>query len=316
MADIPVVFCFDDRILLGAGVSILSLLESARDTTTYALHILHPGLSDPVIAGLSSLVTGSRHSITFHHVSPSRFADAPSGRGSWTEIVYFRLLIPEILGSVDRAIYSDVDVFFRRDLSDAFATDLDGIEWAGVAAEANRPDYVLHKHFPENSKELTYFSGFMVMNLRLMREAGALQRYYATIRSHGSELRFFDLDLLNIATPKIARLPFDYVVLEDIFETEDIGATPDFRFLRTAYSEQELLAARVDPAIIHYAGPRGKPWQRCDMPDYFLRVARQLPAILRKPTFRDVRKRLLSRRGRARLATRTGKTRSPFFGLF
>ena len=32
--EIPVIFCFDDRILLGAGVSILSMLDAAAPGTT------------------------------------------------------------------------------------------------------------------------------------------------------------------------------------------------------------------------------------------------------------------------------------------
>ena len=57
MAEIPVIFCFDDRILKGAGVSILSLLDAAAPTTVYAVHIFHPGLAAPVldIAGVDGL---------------------------------------------------------------------------------------------------------------------------------------------------------------------------------------------------------------------------------------------------------------------
>lgn len=304
MAEIPVIFCFDDRILTGAGVSILSLLDAAAPTTVYAVHIFHPGLAGPVLDALRALVAGSRHSIRFHLIPAARFANVPRNKGSWTEIVYYRLLAAEILPDLDRAIYSDVDVFFVRDMAEAWAVDLSGAEWAGVAGEANRAPTVMHRHFPENPKDRIYFSGFMVMNLALMRANGAVARYFETIGRFHDRLKFFDLDVLNLATPRIAALPFDYVVLEDIYETPDVTEFADFAYLRSVYSEDDLRAARDNPAIIHFAGRRGKPWQRRKAPDYFAQVAERLPARLRLGTFRDFRKKWLSRKGRASYPSR------------
>ena len=45
MVNIPVVFCFDERIVLGASVAIKSLLDCAKDTTTYEVKIFHSDLS-------------------------------------------------------------------------------------------------------------------------------------------------------------------------------------------------------------------------------------------------------------------------------
>lgn len=298
MTEIPVIFCFDERILLGAGVSVLSMIDTAADETVYDIRILHPGLSSDAQAALQSLVSQTRHRMKFHEIPSSRFDDAPSGNGSWTEIVYYRLLASEFLPDCDRAIYSDVDVLFKRDMSAAYDIEMDGAEWAGVAAEVNTPEAVLHRHFPENSNALIFFSGFMVMNLKAMRENGAVARYFETITEFADRLKFFDLDVLNIATPKIARLPFDYVVLEDIYETAAIRGTKDYGYLSTAYSDAELEAARTNPAIIHYAGPRGKPWQRQQVPAYYRDVVNRLPKALRKQTFRDWRKKWLSARGR------------------
>ena len=41
---IPVVLCFDSRIILGAAVTIKSLLDTAKDTTYYDIRILHSDL--------------------------------------------------------------------------------------------------------------------------------------------------------------------------------------------------------------------------------------------------------------------------------
>lgn len=305
MTDVHVIFCFDDRILTGAGVSILSMLDAAADSTSYVIHILHPGFDDRTGDALRKPVEGSRHQMVLHHVPASRFENVPTNRGSWTEIVYYRLLASEIVTECDRAIYSDVDVLICKDLAEVYATDMDGCEWAGVAAEANVPPTVMHRHFPENDKPLIYFSGFMVMDLDLMRRNGAVQRYFEVIETVRDRLKFFDLDLLNIATPRICRLPFDYVVLEDVYEMPDVRDSADFAYLKSAYSAEELEAARQDPAIIHYAGRRGKPWHRRAIPEYYNAYIDRLPALLRRPTLRDLRKRWLGRKGRRSFPSRT-----------
>ena len=41
---IPVVFCFDKRIILGASVAIKSLLDSANEDTIYDVRIFHSDL--------------------------------------------------------------------------------------------------------------------------------------------------------------------------------------------------------------------------------------------------------------------------------
>lgn len=314
MIRIPVVFCFDRRILTGAGVSILSLIKSAKPDTKYSIHILHDDLDADIRAALMSLIKDTRHEMTFHEVARQRFFNAPKSNKSWTEIVYFRLLISEILLNDSRAIYSDVDVFFRNDLQKVFGVPMNSCEWAGVVAEKNAPPTIMHKHFPTNTKEHIYFSGFMVMDLDRMRSNDAVTRYMADIEKHGSELRFFDLDLLNISTPSIAPVPLGYVMLEDIYESSDITNTIDFSYLKSVYSTDDILSERIDPAIIHFAGPRGKPWQRLDVPSYYNDIANLLPARLRKGTARDFRKRNFSSKGRATLNMRSQKVRVNPFG--
>ena len=88
MNKVSVVFCFDERILLGAGVSILTLIDSSDETTTLDIRILHPGLSDGARNGLLRLIEGTGHQMSFVEISPGRFANLPKNSGSWTEIVY------------------------------------------------------------------------------------------------------------------------------------------------------------------------------------------------------------------------------------
>ena len=66
MGNIPIVFCFDSRIILGAAVSIKSLIDCAKETTCYDIRILHSDLSLKEQASLSTLTENTKHNIAFH----------------------------------------------------------------------------------------------------------------------------------------------------------------------------------------------------------------------------------------------------------
>ena len=62
---IPVVFTFDKRILLGAGVSIKSLIDSANKKTQYDIYVLHPDLSEKNQKDFETLIKNTNHKINF-----------------------------------------------------------------------------------------------------------------------------------------------------------------------------------------------------------------------------------------------------------
>lgn len=290
MNRIPVLLTFDRRIILGAAVTIKSLLATSADSTTYEIHVFHSDLPSDKIDAFESLTAGTRHVLVFHSLDKSRFKGFPKNRGSWTEIVYYKLLAPEILLDHDKIIYSDVDVCFMRDLSEVYGTNIADYDWAGVPAEKNWEHAIGHRFFPENGNDMIFMTGFMLMNLKRMRERQMVARLLETVRRFHDRLKFFELDTLNIACDRIKPLPFAYVVLETVFEFSDITRVPEFPFLSTVYSREQLESAKRDPAIIHYAGKMGKPWHRRDVPRYYQNYVNSLPRALRVTTLRDFRK--------------------------
>jgi lipopolysaccharide biosynthesis glycosyltransferase len=272
---IPIVFTFDKRIVLAAAVAIKSLLDTGAK---YDIHILHSDLSAKTQKDFLELDP----EISFHYVDPTRFKGMAKSKGSWTEIVYYRMLIPEILPQYDKVIYSDVDVFFKKDLSEVYDTDITDFEWAGVRAEKNTPQAIGHKYFPENKNEYIFWTGFMLINSKKWRQEGTIARLFENAKTFKDRLKFFDLDLINITCNHIKPLPFDYCVLESVLEKPD---AQDLEFLRGVYADEELKCA---PAIIHYAGELGKPWRRKNPPAYYRTDV--IPKSLRRYTFRDLRK--------------------------
>ena len=287
---VPIVFAFDGRVLRPAAVAIRSLIEAALEDTTYQIHILHPGFSKKINAGFADIAKASRHEVILHEIDNSRFNGLPAGRGSWTEIVYYRFLIPEILQEYDRAIYSDIDVYFKGDLSPLIDADMKGAPIGAVIGEVNTPAMKCHKYFPENNSQYVFMSGFLLMDLGKMRKENLTKRLLNTAKNYGERLKMFDLDALNLTCNDILSLPFKYCVLETVYEAQSVGDAPEFSWLSDHYSIDDLEMAKANTKIIHYAGPLGKPWRRANQPSYYKQALKRVPAALNRKTLRDIRK--------------------------
>lgn len=298
MADvIGVVFCFDSRIVLGSAIAIKSLLDCAKESTTYDVRVFHSDLSLENQKNISALAAGTRHHIAFHYIDPKIFAGAPHNNKSWTELVYYRLLTPEIMPEYDKVIYSDVDVLFKGDLAEVYNLDLTGYEMAAVPVELNNPDTMIcHKYFPENRNEKIYISSFLVMNTKLMREENTVQKFLSTIKTIGKRLNMFDLDTMNIACDRFLDLPFRYGTFQSVMYNDDITQAEEYAFLKGIFSDEELLKAKAETVMIHYAGRMGKPWRMKHPYSDYQSYMDALPAGLKQYTLRDLRKKLFNKR--------------------
>jgi UDP-glucose:(galactosyl)LPS alpha-1,2-glucosyltransferase len=292
---VPIVFAFDGRVLRPAAVAISSLIEEGLKETTYQIHILHPGFTRKVKEAFADIAKGTRHTVVFHEIDNKRFKGLPSGRGSWTEVVYYRFLIPELLQECERAIYSDIDVYFKGDLSSLIELDMKGAPIGAVVGEVNGPAMKCHNYFPENTSEHIYMSGFLLMDLGMMRKEELTERLLETAKSYGKRLKMFDLDALNLTCSHIHSLPFEYCVLETVYEEQSVRSAPEFSWLSDHYSIDDLEGAKANTKIIHYAGPLGKPWRRANQPSYYKQALKRVPAALNRKTLRDIRKYWTSR---------------------
>ena len=295
--NIPVVFCFDKRIVLGASVAIKSLIDSAKEDTRYDIRIFHSDIDIEDQKNITLLADKTKHNIVFHYINPDIFKNAPHNNKSWTELVYYRLLAPEILQEYDKVIYSDVDVLFKGDLQEVYNTDLTGYEMAAVPVEINNKDTMIcHTYFPENSNDKIYISSFLVMNCKLMREEKTVDKFFETIKTIGSRLRFFDLDTMNIACNKFLPLDFRYGTFQSVMYNEDITKAKEYEFLKGIYTVDELKDARENTVMIHYAGKMGKPWRMKHPYKDYQKYMDKLPKDLKKFTLRDLRKKLFNKR--------------------
>lgn len=292
---VPVVFCFDSRIVLGASVSIKSLIDCAKESTTYDIRIFHSDLNLKTQKALTSLTDGTRHNIAFHYVNPNLFKNAPRSKGSWTEIVYYRFLVPEILQEYDKAIYSDVDVLFKGDLSELLDEDISEFEFGAVKAEKNSPNTICHKYFDDNKNEFIFWSGFMLFNCKKFREENIFDKLIKNAKKYYNELKFFDLDLVNITCNKIFPIDLKYCIMQSIYYNEDYKKRTEYQYLKEIYADELIEKSKGNTIIVHYGGAPGKPWRLKQPYKDYKKVIDELPKELKKYTFRDIRKRIFSK---------------------
>ncbi len=252
---IPIVFAFDDNYALPASIAIKSLLDTKKEGTEYEIIVFHGGLKTKTIKKFSTIAN-----IRWIKVEEKQFKDVPIG---WSGLAtYYRLLIADLLPEYDKVIWSDVDVLFRGDLSEIFNQDMEDADWGGIIAERQDEQNGIHTHFDENTKPYIYMPGFMLVNTKLWREKKLALRFWDIIREYQDRLKMFDLDILNLAADKIMPVPFSYCVLENIYDADDISTAREYPWLSRAQGEKELLDAKANPVIIHYAGERAKIWNR------------------------------------------------------
>ncbi|MDE5483493.1 glycosyltransferase family 8 protein [Elizabethkingia meningoseptica] len=246
---IPIAFCFDDNVLIAAGVCLTSLLEHAKTNTFYDVFILHDAEARfPDTGYLERLRERYQNfKITYRRVG-TIFQAAYEIRGI-TKAAYYRLLIPEIITEYDKIMYHDIDVIFRDDLSEIFTcTNMLDEYVAGVALPYSEyEDYITGFIGVEANKYI--LSGNIIINSRKIMEDGLISDF---IEEAKKEWKYQDMDIINLVCKnKIKYLPPSFSIVSRT--SSEILKDPNQNY----YSKDEVDYA-IKYGTIHYNG--NKPW--------------------------------------------------------
>ena len=254
MRTVPILFTFDESLILPAGVCITSLLENADIDTFYDIYILHSERYDFSSSRLTELTGRYPHRCDIHFMKVSNeFKGAYEVRGI-PETAYYRLISPELIPEYDKIIYSDVDVIFREDLAKYYEIDLGDNYFAGV-------DNYLCRKEKENSYVTTvlgldsrngyYYSGNLIINLKQIREDHLTDRF----RELGkNDYLYQDMDIINIAcNGRILELGPVFCLAVQLYEFI-VNRREE---MESVYGKKALDDA-LDHGIVHYNGT--KPW--------------------------------------------------------
>ena len=296
MNKIPILFAFSNQYALPGWVSISSLIISADKETSYNIYVMHEDLEKPHIINISKLVEKSNHFINFINIS-KMFKELdkvieskhdPESIGprllpnKWPKILYSRLFVSEILPNHEKIIVSDVDVAFKKDLSEIYNKDISQFHYGLVAAENRLQEKYSHERFDFYKNKYIYYSGFVIYNTKKMNKDNICEKFKMTINTYKDKLdgRLTDLIILNMCSRLIYRIPFNYCVLESLLLNENVKDISEYNWLSHLYSKKDLESFRKEPSIIHYSGHgehREKPWSRLSPPEDYKKLIYSSP---------------------------------------
>ena len=197
MKTIPIVFAFDKKMEIPAGVCLFSLLANAGKDSFYDIFILHGEEDDFTDSCIKRLCDQFPHCRIIFRAVSDVFQNAFEIRGI-TKATYYKLLIPEVIPEYDTVLFSDVDVIFREDLSQYLVIDLDDCFFAGVnSVPVMNDDYLSYiQSIGLSPVDGYYYGGNLVINVRLLREKNMVPVFLNLIQH---QYKFQDMDIINLS---------------------------------------------------------------------------------------------------------------------
>ena len=269
----PVAYATNNEYIFPLSVSIVSLLENAKESTFYDIYILVSEFTEKQKDDISSLTKDYPKSrISFIELDNSLFSKNRIRTSHLDKQCFYRLLLPELLSHIDKIIYLDCDTVVCNDLYELFSRNIDKFYVMGVKAAAfmngDRFEERKKKELKLPSMKQYINSGFMVMNLVNMRIDNLCAKFRELVNNNYNQE---DQDVINVGCyNRIRHLPLKYNSMIKYLDPN----SPDRCKGENVYSREEYRTALNSPIIIHYAN-KTKPWN-----DYHAPVLKKIAHYL------------------------------------
>ena len=283
--DVVVVFACSENFVPYLSVAAQSIIDNASENRRYDIIVLTRDLSPTSMITLSRQTKGVNVGIGFLDVDAALGDIQLPHHGHFRPETYFRLLAPQLLPNVDKAIYLDSDLIVNADVAELYDIDVEGYKLgatrdADTIGQVDGYDETVGPYLQNElgmSDPHDYFqAGVLLMNLAELRATITPEEFLRI--STERMWRWLDQDVLNkVVDGKYVRIPMNWNYLMDwqhLRRTHIIANAPeDVR--------KEYEAARQDPKIVHFAGPDNRPWlyPDADGAELFWDYARRSPYL-------------------------------------
>lgn len=276
--NIPVFLACDDNFAQHAGVAICSVLENKSEDVSVKIYILHSGLKRQNVAYFKNIVEKYSHAVlTLIHVG-EQFSNSQE-LSKISKAMYYRLLIPEIVKDLDKAIYLDCDTVVIRCLSDLYKIDLQDNYVAAVQSPGgNKKRIAINKTSGEKVQFFYYLknlgmkeeyienyyinSGVLVFNCRKYRQDYLLYKMQKII--DGANYLFApDQDVISTVTQdRKVILSLEWNFQTTLPHVKDSDTLKEWMAAHSSYYNDIVKYENELPAIVHYV--YNKPWEPHD----------------------------------------------------
>ena len=259
-----IVMCTDKNYVMPCGVMLYSICQNNQDVDITFHIVIDESVNPSMQNNLGNTVfPKSSKKVQFYTVNGNDYSHLPrldesNSKNYITKVAYYPLYLTEILPTnLDKALFFDCDIIVRHSLKDLWNTDL-GNYSVGVVPDVGEgviDKYNRLKYPPQKG----YFnSGVILINLRKWRDDHILMKFTEFMQNHSDWIKLHDQDVLN----KI--FCDDKLILPITYNFQEGFLWNDLFYDYWKY-EKQVLAARMDPVVIHYTD--SKPWiEGCDHP--------------------------------------------------
>jgi lipopolysaccharide biosynthesis glycosyltransferase len=255
---IPVAFSVDNKYLYPLIVLLTSILLNANPSTFYLFYIMIPynfySSYKKKILNLSKKYKKCK--IKFYNLG-LKYIDW-SVEGNYSQTVYFRLSLPDLIKTFDKIIYLDCDTMVHKDLTELYQINMKDKYYLGF------PGHEV-SYFSINGTRNFINTGVILINLKLLREIKSLNLLENYYKSHGTKK--VDEYLINVVFyNKISFLPFIYGI-PDFEKGNHVIASPSIFWNNLNGSiinktENYLKLSSINRYITHEAYIKNKWWNR------------------------------------------------------
>lgn len=255
MQTLPIIIAFTPSYITPAATTLRSILDTlSKGVSLEVICLVDEPLSDNDMATLGALAKMEKgRLITFRQIPMGEKLKGLYVDERYSAVANYRLFVADLLPEWKRAIYLDCDIIVRQDLAQLyFSIDLENNYVAGVAEAAT--DWQTERYKALGCDPKLYInSGFLVLNLDLLRKEQVAQRFEEVLRQ-ATYLEFPDQDTLNIVCQ--GRIHY----LHPRYNGIRTFMLPAYRqvFLKRYTQAEWVEVAQV--GNIHYTG--AKPWVR------------------------------------------------------
>lgn len=259
--EIHVAFATDNGYLAPTFIAVSTLLDHLDKNTLCHIHIMVPDDIEIEKINLFKKVIEdtyfSEYSLEFIIVDDGSLDFLLNDDVQMTHIsktTYYRFMIPQLLPTLSKCLYLDVDIVVNKDISELYRTDINDYLIAGV--KNTLPSDFQNEYRKKRLDELgipnlqSYINaGVVLMNLDLIRKLGLVKKWLQLAIT--KTFTYNDQDILNSTCYGKIK------IIDDRFNAL-------FYYLSKPALASKLLGYQYlsninDATIIHYASPQ-KPW--------------------------------------------------------
>jgi len=254
---IPILLSSSEDYVIPLSVTMVSILENARNATIFDFYIL---VSDRFNESLKEKIYNlklkyPRCNITFISQGDV-FDNVVIKIKHLSKETYFRLLCADLFPELSKIIYLDVDVIVKQDLSVLYRISLNDYYIAGVKAAAYYyPEEWKRTHSKEIGIPIDQYinAGVLLIDLVKLRKNRMTRRFLDLVENNYSS---DDQDIINIACyNQIKHLHMKYNVMTKYLNEGDDNNKRMYK----VFDSEEIKEALNNPVIIHYVD-KIKPW--------------------------------------------------------